>query len=77
MAPLERAGTLERAVASAAERAVAGETVLLSPACSSFDQFQNFAERGRVFQDLVRALGPTSGPPGAREGGELGTQAGV
>ncbi len=77
VAPLERAGTLERAVAAAAERAVAGETVLLSPACSSFDQFHNFAERGRIFQDLVRALGPTNGAAGAREGGELGAQAGI
>jgi UDP-N-acetylmuramoylalanine--D-glutamate ligase len=30
--------------------------VMLSPACSSFDQFKDYAERGRIFQELVRAL---------------------
>ena len=33
-----------------------GETVLLSPACSSFDEFSNMAERGRLFKQLVRDL---------------------
>jgi UDP-N-acetylmuramoylalanine--D-glutamate ligase len=44
------------AVQRAAEVAVAGDTVLLSPACSSFDQFRDYAERGNVFKELVRAL---------------------
>jgi UDP-N-acetylmuramoylalanine--D-glutamate ligase len=44
------------AVRDAAAHARAGDVVLLSPACSSFDQFRNYAERGRVFKDLVRAL---------------------
>ena len=44
------------AVALAAERAVPGDVVLLSPASTSFDRFRNFEERGRVFKDLVRAL---------------------
>ncbi len=48
--------TLNEAVAKAAVHAQPGDTVLLSPACASFDQFQNYAERGRAFQDLVRAL---------------------
>jgi UDP-N-acetylmuramoylalanine--D-glutamate ligase len=48
--------TLEEAVAKAAAEALPGDTVLLSPACASFDQFKNYAERGRVFQELVRAL---------------------
>jgi UDP-N-acetylmuramoylalanine--D-glutamate ligase len=48
--------TLGEAVARAAAAALPGDTVLLSPACSSFDQFRNYAERGRVFQELVRAL---------------------
>lgn len=44
------------AVRLAAARVRPGDTVLLSPACSSFDQFKDYADRGRVFQDLVRAL---------------------
>lgn len=58
---LERAGTLARAVSSAASRVAAGEVVVLSPACASFDQFRNFAERGEVFQQLVRELGQGGG----------------
>ena len=54
--PVERAGTLERAVALAFERAQPGDTVLLAPACASFDQFENYEHRGRVFKQLVRAL---------------------
>jgi UDP-N-acetylmuramoylalanine--D-glutamate ligase len=54
--PFERAGTLERAVALACERAREGDTVLLAPACASFDQFENYEHRGRVFKQLVRAL---------------------
>ena len=48
-----RAGTLERAVEMAIERAQPGDTVLLAPACSSFDQFENYEQRGRVFKELV------------------------
>ena len=44
-----RAGTLERAVESAAA-ARSGDVVLLSPACASFDQFRNFEHRGEVFE---------------------------
>jgi UDP-N-acetylmuramoylalanine--D-glutamate ligase len=50
------AGTLSSAVAKAAEDAVAGEVVLLAPACSSFDQFENYEHRGRVFKELVNQL---------------------
>jgi UDP-N-acetylmuramoylalanine--D-glutamate ligase len=48
--------SFDEAVARAAAEALPGDTVLLSPACASFDQFENYAERGRVFQELVRAL---------------------
>jgi UDP-N-acetylmuramoylalanine--D-glutamate ligase len=53
---IECVQTMAEAVARAAAEAMAGDTVLLSPACASFDQFKNYAERGRVFQELVRAL---------------------
>jgi UDP-N-acetylmuramoylalanine--D-glutamate ligase len=53
---IESAETLERAVRLAAGQAVAGDTVLLAPACASFDQFRNYEERGRVFKGLVLAL---------------------
>jgi UDP-N-acetylmuramoylalanine--D-glutamate ligase len=50
------AGTLAIAVAKAAEAAVAGDVVLLAPACSSFDQFESYEHRGRVFRGLVEGL---------------------
>lgn len=49
-------GTLDRAVEAASAAASGGETVLLSPACASFDQFEDFAQRGRQFERQVRAL---------------------
>jgi UDP-N-acetylmuramoylalanine--D-glutamate ligase len=63
---IQPCGILERAVAAAAASAGAGEVVLLSPACASFDQFDNFAQRGRVFQRLVRALDDGGGGHGAQ-----------
>jgi len=48
--------TLENAVKRAAEDSQAGETVLLSPASASFDQFRDFEERGDRFRELVGAL---------------------
>jgi UDP-N-acetylmuramoylalanine--D-glutamate ligase len=53
---LVRAGTLDRAVAEAAAAAARGDVVLLSPACASFDQFDDYAHRGRRFAELVAAL---------------------
>jgi UDP-N-acetylmuramoylalanine--D-glutamate ligase len=48
--------TLERAVGEAAAEAESGDTVLLSPACASFDQFRDFEDRGDQFKRLVGAL---------------------
>jgi UDP-N-acetylmuramoylalanine--D-glutamate ligase len=48
--------TLERAVGAAAAEAESGDTVLLSPACASFDQFRDFEDRGDQFRELVGAL---------------------
>ena len=53
---IERAGTLERAVEAASLAARPGDVVLLAPACASFDQFENYEQRGRVFKQLVRSL---------------------
>ena len=56
VAKIESAETLARAVARAREIAVAGDTVLLAPACASFDQFDNYEHRGKVFKELVTSL---------------------
>jgi UDP-N-acetylmuramoylalanine--D-glutamate ligase len=53
---IERAGTLEHAVEIASRAARAGDVVLLAPACASFDQFENYEHRGRVFKALVHEL---------------------
>jgi len=55
-AEIEHAETLENAVRRASESAVAGDVVLLAPACASFDQFQSYEHRGRVFKETVRSL---------------------
>lgn len=61
--PLERAGTLERALGLASSQARSGDTVLLAPACASFDQFRNYQHRGRVFKELVERLAaPVAAP---------------
>jgi UDP-N-acetylmuramoylalanine--D-glutamate ligase len=60
--PLEEAPTLEAAVRRGAEIARPGETVLLSPACASFDMFRDFEHRGEMFRQAVRDLAaPGSG----------------
>ena len=54
--PLVECGTLEVAVAYGYAHGKPGDTVLLAPACSSFDQFKSFEHRGEVFKRLVREL---------------------
>ena len=53
---IERAGTLDRAVEIASQTAHSGDIVLLAPSCASFDQFENYEHRGRVFKQLVHQL---------------------
>jgi UDP-N-acetylmuramoylalanine--D-glutamate ligase len=55
---IERSGALERAVEIASRAARPGDVVLLAPACASFDQFENYEHRGRVFKELVHRLQP-------------------
>jgi UDP-N-acetylmuramoylalanine--D-glutamate ligase len=55
--PLVRCGDVAGAVKYAATQAEAGDTVLLAPACASFDQFLNYEERGKFFKTLVGGLG--------------------
>ena len=54
--PVTTCETLENAVERAARDSQPGETVLLSPACASFDQFRDFEQRGDRFRELVEAL---------------------
>jgi UDP-N-acetylmuramoylalanine--D-glutamate ligase len=51
--PIHSCQTLDKAVEAAATAARPGEIVLLAPACSSFDQFESYEHRGRVFKELV------------------------
>jgi len=53
---IERAGDLREAVEMARGRARAGDVVLLSPACASFDMFRNMAERGRTFKEMAAKM---------------------
>lgn len=48
--------TMEEALQAALSMARCGDVILLSPACSSFDQFKNYEERGRIFKDLVHRM---------------------
>jgi UDP-N-acetylmuramoylalanine--D-glutamate ligase len=56
--PLVDAKTLDQAVAKAYDAARPGDTVLLAPACASFDQFRSFEHRGEVFKQIVNQLQP-------------------
>jgi UDP-N-acetylmuramoylalanine--D-glutamate ligase len=56
--PLVDAKTLDGAIAHAYAAASPGDTVLLAPACASFDQFRSYEHRGEVFKQIVRQLAP-------------------
>jgi UDP-N-acetylmuramoylalanine--D-glutamate ligase len=56
--PLVDSGTLDAAVAYAYAHGKPGDTVLLAPACASFDQFRSFEHRGEVYKQIVRGLTP-------------------
>jgi UDP-N-acetylmuramoylalanine--D-glutamate ligase len=56
MVPIHSCDTLANAVDAAAKTARPGEVVLLAPACSSYDQFENYEQRGRAFKQLVCEL---------------------
>jgi UDP-N-acetylmuramoylalanine--D-glutamate ligase len=56
VAKIVRAETIQRAVELVHAQAGSGDTVLLAPACASFDQFENYEHRGRVFKELVTDL---------------------
>jgi UDP-N-acetylmuramoylalanine--D-glutamate ligase len=50
------ASTLEEAVGKALAKIVKGDTVLFSPACSSFDMFSSYEDRGRRFKEIVQNI---------------------
>jgi UDP-N-acetylmuramoylalanine--D-glutamate ligase len=54
--PIHSSKTLDAAVAAAASAAHSGDVVLLAPACSSYDQFENYEQRGHAFKQLVQEL---------------------
>lgn len=53
---IEEASSLEEATQKSFQRAQAGDCVLLSPMCASFDMFQDYEHRGRVFKEIVGKL---------------------
>jgi len=66
--PLVDAGSMEEAVKLATQRAHAGDAVLMSPACASFDMFRNYPHRAEVFRAAVQAVADEAGA--MVEGGE-------
>jgi len=66
--PFEHAGDMPEAVKRAFAAALPGDIVLLAPACASFDMFESFEHRGRVFKDEVSMLSGRGSSPTVREG---------
>ena len=64
--PISRALSMQDAVLRAMDSATAGDVVLLAPACASFDMFDNYEHRGRVFKEVVHEL---AGQPGSGKAG--------
>jgi UDP-N-acetylmuramoylalanine--D-glutamate ligase len=63
IAPIHSCETLDKAVTAIAVEAHPGDIVLLAPACSSFDQFENYEQRGRVFKQLINDWDASRGLP--------------
>jgi UDP-N-acetylmuramoylalanine--D-glutamate ligase len=61
LVPLLDAASMQEAVSVAAQQAKTGDAVLMSPACASFDMFENYEHRARVFCEAVQALGQEQG----------------
>jgi UDP-N-acetylmuramoylalanine--D-glutamate ligase len=59
--PQSDAGSMEEAVALATQQARAGDAVLMSPACASFDMFRNYPHRAEVFRNAVRSIADEAG----------------
>ena len=57
--------TMDKAIAAISNAAHPGDIVLLAPACSSFDQFESYEHRGRVFKELVNEWRGLRGLPAA------------
>ena len=73
--PVARAASMDDAVRQALRLATPGDTVVLAPACSSFDMFATFAERGRAFKEAVRqARRRGRGRTVSREQSSVGTR---
>ena len=70
--PVERCGIAGGGRAARARAARPGDVVLLAPACSSFDMFRDYAERGRAFKAAVYALAAEAGDGAAPCGGARG-----